>query len=120
MDPFPEEHELIWLFEAEPTLADPDVVWFYNWVRFVTERGRDNVSFEVEPSGKLVRFSWSRDGAELTSAEIYGVHGLAVLKEKAGEGLAMQLDQNDSVVLWLKPSVRLEWHLEPKYFAKDS
>ena len=114
MDPFPDEHELIWLFEVEPTLADPDIVWFYNRLRFVTERGSDKVTFEVEPASKSVRFTWERDGAELNSAEIHDVRGMTVVKDPNGEGVRMNLHDGDTVMLWLKPETRAEWRLHER------
>ena len=38
MDPFPEEWELLALFESEPTLPISDVPWFYNRLTFQTKR----------------------------------------------------------------------------------
>ena len=114
LEPFPDDHELIWLFEVEPSLADPDVVWFYNRLRFVTERGPDRVTFEVEPASKSVRFTWVRDGAELNSAEIHDVQGMTVEKGPNGEGVQMNLHDGDTVTLWLKPETRAEWRLHER------
>lgn len=114
LEPFPDDHELIWLFEAEPTLADPDIVWFYNRLRFVTDRGPDRVMFEVEPASKSVRFTVERDGARLTSAEVHDVQGMTIARGPDGEGAQMMLHDGDTVTLWLKPRVRTEWRLHER------
>ena len=113
MDPFPTEYDLIWLFEAEPKLADADAPWVYNWIQFVTDRGQDQVTVEIEPGNRDLRLSWSRDGIELTSAELISVHGLVVVNDKRGEGLSIRFWEDNEAMLWLKPVIRLEWHFNP-------
>ena len=120
MNPFPEEHDLIWLFEAEPTTTDAGIGWYYNHVSFVTERGSDKVAVDIWPSYGEVAIKWERDGDVLTSAEVHGVEGMSVLRETTGEGLRLDLEESDTVTLWLKPTVHLRWSIQPKHFAKDS
>ena len=52
---FPDEYELIGLFESEPELFDgEDKPWAYNELKFTTVRGDDQVVVTIyPPSGKL-------------------------------------------------------------------
>src|SRR4051812_36755324 len=80
MKPFPEEHELIWLFESEPKLADEAAAWYYNDLTFIIERGTDCVECRISPAYEELKFRWSRDGIELVSLDLKFVSGLEVIK----------------------------------------
>jgi hypothetical protein len=38
VNPFPEDHELLSIFESEPEVLDADVPWFYNTLTFRGDR----------------------------------------------------------------------------------
>jgi hypothetical protein len=83
MDPFPEPHELLAFFEAEPTLLDPSVPGYYNHQTFETQRGTDRVRCDLEPGYEEIRVRWERGGVELVSVALREV---AALRVEAGSG----------------------------------
>src|SRR5690348_10052658 len=111
MDPFPEQHELLSLFEAEPTLADPGVPWAYNSLRFETTRGRDHLVCEIEPGYEELRLNWSHDGAEIVRLDLRWVNGLTVESSDGRESLVGTFRDAHvkPVRLQLRPIVHLTW-----------
>jgi hypothetical protein len=111
MDPFPELHDLIALFEAEPTYTDPGVPAVYNRLTFITERGTDRVRCEVEPANGCLTLAWARDGAEVVRADFAGVAALRIEAERGREILVAELRAPDArpARLQLRPAVHLSW-----------
>jgi hypothetical protein len=112
MKPFPEEHELIWLFESTPKLADEDAPWFYNDLTFTVSRGQDFVQCRISPAYEELRFLWSRDGIELVNLELHWVNGLEVIKAKDAEFLKAyfrEVSGMDPLLIRLKPNVWIYW-----------
>jgi len=111
MSPFPEQYELIGFFECEPALADAEVPWAYNSLRFDTMRGANHLVCEIEPGYEVVRLEWARDGVEIVRLEMNGVHGLIV--ETVGDRETLIGTFLDPVIdefrLQLQPSVHLRW-----------
>ncbi len=111
MDPFPEDWELLALFEVEPVLTDLNVPWSYNKLTFETKREEYLVRCEIEPSYEIIRLSCWQMGRELFSLDLHWVISLRV---HTGEGkdyfVAHFRDPNLlPLEFHLKPSVRLLW-----------
>lgn len=115
MDPFPALHELIALFEAEPTYLDLGVPAVYNTLTFVTERGADRVACEIAPANGVLRLVWERDGAVLVRAEFADVAALRIEAERGREALVAELHtpRTRPVRLQLRPAIHLAWGTEP-------
>ena len=112
MKPFPEEHELIWLFESEPRLTDKDVIWYYNELTFTTERGNECVECAISPAYSELKFRWSRVGVELVSLEVKRVSGLEVIKAKDADLLKATFGEGSGLqplLIKLKPNVWISW-----------
>lgn len=112
MKPFPEEHELIWLFESEPTLADEGVIWYYNYLTFTTERGNDYVECSISPAYEELKFRWSRNGIELVNLDLKTVSGLEVIKAEDADLLKATFMQGSGLqplLIKLKPNVWVSW-----------
>ena len=109
MELYPEELDLVWLFEAEPELSAPDLPWHYNVVRFETTRGRDWIEFVMEPGNRIVKLRWSQDGVERVRVFLDDVSEVKVRKERQGESLVVVTPATD-VELWMKPDVRMVWY----------
>ena len=111
MNPFPEQYELIGLFECEPVLADADIPWEYNSLRFDTMRGVNRLVCEIAPGYEVVRLEWTRDGVEMVHLEMNGVHGLIVETVGDRETLIGTFLEPaiDEFRLQLRPSVHLRW-----------
>ncbi|RLQ93611.1 hypothetical protein [Falsibacillus albus] len=50
IDLFPSKHELIDIFESEPSGLDEDMPWYYNQLRFVLKRNESVLEAEIMPS----------------------------------------------------------------------
>ena len=111
MNPFPENWELLEFSEAEPQLADPGGVWFYNRVTFSTIRGEDEVRCAIEPAEYVLDLQWCRGGKELVSLAVRRVRGLMIEKNSGKEVLVVTLDNDHLLPLrvQLKPSVHVFW-----------
>ena len=112
MKPFPEEHELIWLFESEPKLADKNVIWYYNDLTFSIERGNDYVECKISPAYEELKFRWSRDGRELVHLDLKMVSGLEVIKAKDADLLKATFRHGSGLqplLIKLKPNVWVSW-----------
>jgi hypothetical protein len=111
MQPFPAEHELIWLFESEPAVKLADVPWAYNELTFVTVRGPDTIRCVIEPGYQSLDLSWERDGLELVALALRRVRGIEVDRADGGEALVVTFAEPGPAPLrlTLKPRVHLTW-----------
>ncbi len=111
MDPFPEEHELISLFEGEPALADARDPWFYNDLTFTTRRGNELLVCEMEPGCDTLKVAWSRDEVILVSLSLKFVSGMEVERGPASEALVVQCQDRHLLPLriQLKPTIAVSW-----------
>ena len=112
MNPFPEQHALISIFETEPRLTDPDLPWSYNSLRFETARGADHIVCTIEPSYGVLQIQWTRNGAELLDLRLEEVQGLVAERERGRETLVASFrhDKLPELRLQLKPAAHLFWH----------
>lgn len=59
MNPFPEDYELISIFESEPKLLDEDIPWFYNTLFFRLQRNDDILSCIFSPAYRSISIELS-------------------------------------------------------------
>ena len=117
MNPFPEEHELIWLFECEPEVTDKGIPWAYNHLTFTTMREDCEVKCEIEPGYETVKLTWTRNNEEQVDLDFHWVKGLEVVKKNATEALVVYF-RDDSplkpVIIQLKPHVNVSVRTKPE------
>ena len=111
MTPFPDQHELLTLFECEPVLADKDVPWCYNHLTFKTNRGSDQIVCEIMPSYHALKLAWTRDGQQLVSLDLNSVAGITLELDGQTEAFtATSRDENLAPLrVQLKPHVSVSW-----------
>ncbi len=111
MNPFPEEWELLALFESEPTITDRDVPWSYNRLTFETKRGADEIRCEIEPGHEILNINWWHDGKEKLKLELYWVDGLRVVRGGGIDYLIARFRDQYSCDLefHLKPEIHMRW-----------
>ena len=115
MDPFPEEWELLSLFEVEPTITDRDVPWFYNKLTFETTRGEDHIRCEIEPGYEILRLVWWRGHHEVLSLDLHWVRCLRVVTG-GGQDYFIASFRGPNLLdleFHLKPTIRLRWGTSP-------
>ncbi len=111
MEPFPEEWQLLSLFETEPRILDPGIPWAYNNLTFETTRGSDRILCVIEPAYERLDFTWWHNQSKHLTLERHWVSGLTVV---TGEGndymVATFRDQHlTELRLQLRPTIECKW-----------
>ena len=109
---FPDQYELIGLFECEPVLADAKVPWTYNRLQFTRTIADSTVECIIEPGYETLRFRWSLRGSEVMDLDLRWVSGLTVESEQGCEALVAQFRDRSGVSplrIQLTPSIHVSW-----------
>lgn len=110
MNPFPEEYELITLFESEPIILDSEFPWYYNYLLFKLIRDGIILDFGMEPACNRIniRMSNERQGT-LIEVGYESIRGIEIYKESSTEGLLLFDGDNLNVTVRLetKPNIKL-------------
>jgi hypothetical protein len=111
MNPFPDEWELLSLFESEPELWDPDIPWIHNIVIFETTRGLDQVRCEIDPSCGMLKLTWRHSGKEKLILDLHWVHGLQVVTGRGADYFIASFRDPFlcNLEFHLKPEVCMRW-----------
>jgi hypothetical protein len=111
MNPFPDEWELLALFEAEPTISDRDVPWSYNCLTFETTRGDDHIRCKIEPGYETLDITWWQGSAEKMTLELHWVNGLRVVTGGGIDYLVASFRDQwlHDLEFHLKPQIKLRW-----------
>jgi prepilin-type processing-associated H-X9-DG protein len=111
MNPFPNEWELLALFECEPVILDPNVPWAYNHLTFTSQRGQDSIVCVIEPGYSVVNFTWRYWRDVRVHLDLHWVQGIVI--ETGGGRDAMNLTFLDGhlrpLTLQLKPHISCIW-----------
>jgi hypothetical protein len=117
IEPFPQDWQLIGLFECEPSLLDPGVPWAYNRLRFLTERGLDRIQCEIEPASEIVEVRWWQSGQLRLQLDLQWVKGLGIEESPGREALVAGFRYGRGfvcpLVLQLRPHVSVSWNTSP-------
>lgn len=126
MQPLPQPHELIALFEGDPeypytdadkragTETDWEKSWPYTRLIFRLARNGRSVSFDVEPGYEQVRLKIVEQGSETVDLLLRRVVGMGIAITNGRE--LLRLDFGDSFrggSLWLrlKPDISIGWEV---------
>ncbi len=109
--PFPQDYELITLFESEPIILSEEVPWYYNTLFFELSREEIDLNISIEPAcNRLsIRTSNKKQGT-IFELEFEPIIGLEIYKDSYSEGLIIIMDEDDPNVtlkLETKPYIRL-------------
>ena len=107
MNPFPEDYELISLFESEPQLADPKVPWAYNRLEFSLTRSNGTLSCVIEPGYEALVLDWMRDGEMVVHLDLRWVLGLEVRSGGGRESLVATMRDTHLKQLHVQTSPKL-------------
>jgi hypothetical protein len=114
----PEEHELLWLFEAEPELSDPSYGWVYNRLTFKTTRQDDELTCVIDAGYGIVEIDWNRSGKGVLDLVLDNVDKVRVHKDEREESMLVSFEPFmvcPRLRLQLKPFVYLSWPAEKIY-----
>lgn len=111
MKPFPDEHDLIALFECEPIMTDEDVPWAYNRLTFKIDRGVDSIICAIEAGNETVEFEWSKSGKRIVSLMLNWVSGMEVESNKGSEVLVIYFRDKhlSDLRIQFKPEIEVSW-----------
>ena len=84
VNPFPEDHELLSIFESEPTILDADCPWFYNTLTFTGERSGIEYLVRISPAYGELEVRLGKLNHPITHLSFAGVSGLR-LKSKRND-----------------------------------
>ena len=111
MKPFPEPHELLGLFEVEPTITDRDVPWCYNRLTYEIVRGDDAISCSIEPGYSQLCLIWMRKNELVIRLEIDDIASLHVESNRGVEKLIAKFG-NEAILdfeFQLRPAIHVRW-----------
>ncbi|MCM3127555.1 hypothetical protein M3625_07325 [Paenibacillus sp. MER 78] len=112
MEPFPQEHELMELFESEPTKLDEEVPFFYNNNTYKLCRPNGELYFEIEPSHRWSRVVWKQGTASLVDLTLENIKGIDIEKRSGMEFMNFYFDEEQGVrtlLLKTKPAISVIW-----------
>ena len=112
MKPFPDQHELIALFESEPVVKDVGVPWAYNHLTFTRTVGENRIECEIEPGYQELRFLWFQRGVVVVDLDLSWVSGLIVEREHGRESLIARFRERSGLLplrIQISPSVYISW-----------
>jgi hypothetical protein len=112
MKPFPQEHELLSLFESEPILLDANVPWTYNHLQFTRTIGESTVECVIEPGYETLQFRWSQRGVEIVALDLHWVAGLTVESDGGREALVAHFRERSGVsklCIQFSPHIHISW-----------
>lgn len=112
MDIFPEQYELISLFESEPVLTDANVPWPYNRLQFTRTIGESIVECIIEPGYETLKFRWLQRGTEVLNLDLRCVSGITVECKDGREALVVLFPEGWGALpirIQLAPAIHVSW-----------
>ncbi|WP_216323067.1 hypothetical protein [Deinococcus aestuarii] len=112
IEDFPENHELIWLFESEPEILNPQEPWLFNTITFKTQRNGLEVVCSILPSYGDLSLRLSLQETEIVAVDFFRIRRSSIRNEKGCEALVVEFGEASdfkTFELQLKPHVHLSW-----------
>jgi hypothetical protein len=117
VNPFPEDFELLSIFECAPEVLDTDIPWFYNTLTFRGKRDELNYLIKISPAYGCLEVRIGDPSQPITHLSITEVSALR-LHEGHGEAVLMASFSPDSgrgiLKIRLRPHLSIEWPFERK------
>ncbi|MDP9404409.1 MAG: hypothetical protein M3P85_14045 [Actinomycetota bacterium] len=119
MESFPELHDLIWLFESDPSVEHEDLGYPISETTFTTQRGGWTVEVMIAPymyTAELRLRQHGSDAVNLRMVEV--VASVAVDRTHGSEALIVSFDRNsrlNALRLQLKPTVVVTFDTTPPW-----
>jgi len=115
VNPFPEDFELLSIFESEPEILDADAPWFYNTLTFRGDRDGLNYMIKISPAYGDLEVRIGDSTHTITQLSITSVSNLRI-HEGHGEAVLMASFSSDSgrgiLKIRLRPHLSIEWPFE--------
>jgi hypothetical protein len=115
VNPFPEDFELLSIFECEPEVLDADAPWFYNTLTFRGERDGLGYMIKLCPAYGDLEVRIGDANQPITHLSITEVSALR-LHEGHGDAVLMASFSSESgrgiLKIRLRPTLSIEWPFE--------
>lgn len=107
---YPEEFELLSIFECEPIRADKDVPFFYNSSLF-RYRNEDDETYEFRmlPSYNEVFLKVAKRDYDIALLKLQNIEALSILSDNKVEKRIMLTTTRAVIKIQMKPSFRIEY-----------
>ena len=102
-----EEYEVLGFFETEPTVLDEDIPWVYTDSLYEVSRAGKTLSVAIHPAYKDIRIILKEGEEKIFEFEALGVQDIRVLNEKLPELLEISVNEQQTVLVRIKPSISL-------------
>lgn len=109
---FPEEHELLWLFESEPVLAEPEEFWQFNTLNFTVENDSLKLTCSMSPYVGDMTITLEQEDQTLVHLNLFDVISTKVIHKDRQEYLEVVCDssrQLRSLKLQIRPTLAIHW-----------
>ena len=115
MNPFPEDWELLSLFDGEPTVLDSGVPWFYNRITFTVDRPLGRVECSIGPADHALTFRCSTEEQTVIALQLDDVSGLSTWRQGKLEGFTATLEdpRRGELRIQISPDVSVAWCAPP-------
>jgi hypothetical protein len=110
MNPFPDDYELITIFESEPKLLDKEIPWFYNTLFFELQRNDDVLSCVLCPAYKTISIGLTVMGRIIYDLGFENVKGINIERNKRIEGIIVEMNDDSpfsTLFIQTKPSITI-------------
>lgn len=102
-----EEHQFLSFFEVEPVSRDRDEPWQYNDSVYTVHRDGLTLTFAIDPAYKDIRITLTKEESQFYDLSLTGVDDVLYHKDSNKESLECILTDNHSILLSLKPHIRI-------------
>lgn len=112
MKPFPEEYELIDLFESEPARLDDQVPFFYTNNTYRLCRTNGELHFAIEPGIHWSSIVWKQAENIIVDLILENVKGIEIEKRSGKEFLHLYFYEDQGIrplIIKTKPEISIVW-----------
>lgn len=108
---FPDDYELIDIFESEPIKLNEDMPWYYNELRFVLKRNENDLEITISPSISEIKIRFHNEKYLIASLHLEDVKGLTIEKENHSESLRILFEDSlvRDLIVTTKPYISISW-----------
>jgi len=107
---YPEEFELMAVFETEPVLLDRDVLFHYNKSTYkYINREREEIIFSITPYYNEVKINVSKENFEIASLSFQNIISFSILSDNRVEKRIMLTGENYALKVQLKPKYSIQF-----------
>ncbi|RDC63639.1 hypothetical protein [Adhaeribacter pallidiroseus] len=110
---YPEEYELMAVFESEPIMLDPDVPFYYNKSTYkYTNSEKEEFTFSILPSYSEISINVTIANFEIANLSLQNIRNFKILSDNKLEKRIMLSGENYLLKIQLKPKFSIQFKEE--------